>query len=157
MLVPEAREALKSAGVPFVIENVPGATLRDPVTLCGSMFDLSTRCGARLRRHRLFETSFRVDQPECAHVKGGRTIGIFGDKARDTALESRHYRKPKKIRGGPPYEIYFSLERARESMGIDWMNFKELSQAIPPAYTEYIGGFLTREIGLRNGLHGSLK
>lgn len=145
-IVPAVRAILQSIGRPYVIENVPGSPLRDPVTLCGSMFNLETSCGAQLRRHRLFETSFRVDQPECAHVKGGRTIGIFGDKARDTAAEKRHYSKPKETRGGPPKDILFSLEQALAAMGIDWMNFKELSQAIPPAYTEYISEFLLRYI-----------
>ena len=75
--------------------------------------------------------------PPCSH--NGRTIGIFGDKARDTAAEKRHYTKPKETRGNSPDDILFTLDDARLAMGIDWMNFKELSQAIPPAYTEYIG------------------
>lgn len=138
-MIPEVREILIKIGKPYVIENVPGSPLINPAVLCGSMFGLKTECGAKLRRHRLFETSFHVDKLKCNHKKGERTIGIFGDKARDTAAEKRHYLKPKETRGNPPHDILFSHESARLSMGINWMTMKELSQAIPPAYTKYIG------------------
>lgn len=58
-LIPPTRKLLKESGVPYVIENVEGAPLVDPVMLCGTMFD-----GLRVLRHRLFETSFPVEVPE---------------------------------------------------------------------------------------------
>lgn len=140
-MVPETRELLLAIGKPYVIENVPGAPLINPVTLCGSMFNLKTPCGAKLKRHRLFEANFNIEPLDHDHKKGERTIGIFGDKARDTAMEKRHYSKPKETRGRPP-KILFSHDYARCAMGADWMTIKELSQAIPPAYTKYIGNQL---------------
>lgn len=140
-LVPATREALQALGVPYVIENVPGAPLENPVLLCGTMFRLGVD-GAELRRHRLFETSFLVMAPYCAHgsgdtlgVYGGhirnrrrvRTIGVYGDGC----LDSR--RKADKGLSD------FTVEEGRKAMGIDWMTVSELSQAIPPAYTEFLG------------------
>lgn len=59
--IPATRARLRATGVPYVIENVPGAPLASPVRLCGSMFGLD------VRRHRLFETSFPVEVPSCDH------------------------------------------------------------------------------------------
>lgn len=135
--IPATREALIATGKPYVIENVPGAPLISPIVLCGTMFNLGVR-DAQLRRHRLFETNWEMlPPPPCDHR--GRTIGIFGSKARDTAEEKRHYSKDKETRGKPPASILFSLKDAQEAMGVDWMSAKELSQSIPPAYTEFIG------------------
>jgi DNA (cytosine-5)-methyltransferase 1 len=61
-LIPQTRALLRKAGVPYVIENVPGAPLEDPITLCGSMFNLD------VRRHRIFECSFPVVPPSCNHA-----------------------------------------------------------------------------------------
>lgn len=139
-MIPATRALLLKTGKPYIMENVPGAPLLKPIMLCGTLFGLITECGAQLRRHRLFETSFDIfPVPQCAH--SGRTIGIFGDKARDTAAEKRHYSKARDGRA-KPQGIKFTLNDARRAMGIDWMNFKGLSQAIPPAYTEFIGRFL---------------
>ena len=136
-LILQTRARLIKSGTEYVIENVPLAPLVDPIMLCGTMFGLKTG-DAQLRRHRIFETSFDCFlTPNCSH--NGRTIGIFGDKARDTAAEKRHYTKPKNTRGKPPPGILFKKEEAFEAMGINWMNMKELSQAVPPAYSEYIG------------------
>lgn len=138
-LVAPVREALQATGKPYIIENVPGAPLINPIRLCGTMFGLKTLCGASLRRHRLFESWPMLWFPpgQCQHSKW--TIGIYGEKARDTAAEKRYYTKPKSIRGPTPQDILFTLSDARKAMGIPWMTFKELSQAIPPAYTEWLG------------------
>lgn len=142
-LIPATRERLIASKTPYIIENVPGAPLVNPITLCGSHFDLQTRDGHQLRRHRLFECSFAVDVPrQCSHRTP--TIGIFGNKARNTAAEKRHYSKPKETRGKPPASILLTLHQAREAMGIDWMSFAELSEAIPPAYAKWLARGLRR-------------
>lgn len=123
-LVGPTRELLEKAGVPWVIENVVGAPLNDPVTLCGTMFGLKTY------RHRLFETNWELTPP--AHPE--------------------HVAKQTKM-GRPPVEgefmqvvgHYSGAQAAREAMGIDWMNQREMAEAIPPAYTEFIGAQLIRE------------
>ena len=137
-LIPELREMLLDLKKPFIIENVVGAPLINPIVLCGTMFNLGTNCGASLQRHRLFETNWPLTPLQCNH-NGGVTIGIFGATPRNTALEKRHYSQPKDIRGQPPKKIVFPKKAAKEAMGISWMTWRELKEAIPPAYTELIG------------------
>lgn len=137
-LIPKTRAALEKTGKLWVIENVVGSPLRDPKLLCGTMFNLRTKCGAALQRHRLFETNWDFITPACNH-DGGVTIGIFGAAPRNTALEKQHYSKPKETRGRPPKEIVFRKSAAKEAMGIDWLLWGELKEAIPPAYTEFVG------------------
>lgn len=80
-LIPATRERLMASGVPYVIENVPGAPLaRGSVMLCGTMFGLGTG-DAELRRHRWFECSHTLLVPECQH--GSRVIGVYGGNGRD--------------------------------------------------------------------------
>ena len=82
-LIAPTREALKRTGKPWVIENVPGAPLIDPTTLCGSMFGLVTPDGAfELRRHRMFEATFALAAPsKCRHLHP--VIGVYGGHFRD--------------------------------------------------------------------------
>lgn len=82
----------------------------------------------------------------CSH--GSKTVGIYGAKARDIALEKRHYAKPKDTRGRP-LGVVLQKQTAFEVMGIDWMNMRELSEAIPPAYTEFIGKHLMEYLNAR--------
>lgn len=143
-LIPATRERLVKSGIPYAIENVMGAPLLNPTMLCGSMFKLRASTGHQLRRHRIFECSFKTHRPHpCFHF--GATIGIFGDKARNTAEEKKHYSKVKTARGKPPVSILLSLDVAREAMGIDWMTMSELAQAIPPAFSRWIGEEFKRE------------
>ena len=124
-LIPATRKRLIASAIPYVIENVPGAkTLRTNCILCGSMFGLGAE-GAELRRHRHFETTFPVTPLVCTHKKGRRVIGVYGGHGRD--------------RRRTVNTQDFSTDARRIAMGIDWMNSNELSQAIPPAYAEYIG------------------
>ncbi len=132
-LVEATRQALIESGKLYVIENVPGAPLHDPVILCGSMFGLGAECtdGYRqLRRHRLFEANFEIPRLTCSHDHA--TIGVYGG--------GPVKRKPGDGRGG--YQGL--MHERREAMGIDWMNAKELNLAIPPAYTQYIGEVVPR-------------
>lgn len=130
-LIPATREALQAIGRPYVIENVEGAPLKDPVVLCGSMFGLGAE-GYRLERHRQFESSFPLPQPDHACKGNSRpVIGIYGGKVRNRrAIPSGSQQS----RVGTT----LPLELGQEAMGIDWMNRKGLSQAIPPAYTRWI-------------------
>jgi DNA (cytosine-5)-methyltransferase 1 len=129
-LVAPTRELLELVGRPWVIENVPGAPLRSPVLLCGSMFGLAgTVAGERrqLRRHRLFESPVFLYPPgPCSH-DGGRTIGVYGHPGGKS--------KRDRVRFG-------GSDSWREAMGIDWLRVPELAEAIPPAYTEWLGRLL---------------
>jgi DNA (cytosine-5)-methyltransferase 1 len=128
-LVASIRTLLKGLGGLWVIENVVGAPLAtsstlfgsNGITLCGSMFDLEVPRG-QLRRHRIFETSIPLIQPECRHR--GWAAGVYG--------QGSYAESHRKVNG---------LE-AQALMGIDWMTQRELTQAIPPAYTEFIGAQL---------------
>ena len=145
-LIEGVRERLSSAGVPWVIENVFGAPLVSPVVLCGSQFGLSSDTGYELRRHRYFEASFWFLAPgPCRH--SGKTAGVYGSKVRDIAKEKRHYAQPADTRGSP-VGVVLPQVVGHDVIGIDWMKIGELSEAIPPAYTEYIG---TRLMEYLNG------
>jgi DNA (cytosine-5)-methyltransferase 1 len=138
-LVGPTRDGLVLAGRPYVIENVVGAPLVAPFMLCGTMFGLGVGA-AELRRHRLFEASFPVGlQTPCAHGLRRQVIGVYGGHGRDRRRTVGVYGNAgghsKRDRG---IQEYSTVER-REAMGIDWMTGAELSQAIPPAYTEWIG------------------
>jgi DNA (cytosine-5)-methyltransferase 1 len=144
-LVGPTREALSSTGKPYIIENVPGAPLRASVMLCGTMFGLGCD-GAELWRHRYFETTFNLPltQP-CQHYQGGKVIGVYGGHGRDRRRVVGVYGSSggSSTRDGTQQ---FSTAERREAMGIDWMTGAELSQAIPPAYTEWIGKQLLKVV-----------
>lgn len=120
------------ANVLWVIENVEAAAwdMNDPVTLCGSMFGLGAQ-GCQLQRHRLVEANFGIEPPQCSHGSLP-VIGVYGGHARRRAA-SAGGRTTKDIwEGGHKVA-------ASEAMGIDWMTLGELSEAIPPAYAEFVG------------------
>jgi DNA (cytosine-5)-methyltransferase 1 len=117
-LLGPTRDLLIESSKPYVIENVGGSPLIRPVQLCGSSFNL------KVRRHRLFESNMALIGARCYHQQQGRPIGVYG------ALRDN-------IPGGG--KTAESIEEARESMGINWMIWRELVEAIPPVYTKYIG------------------
>lgn len=126
-LLPDTRDALLGTGLPWVIENVPGAAMRVDYKLCGCMFGLPG-----LRRERWFETSWRgydLRHP-CSHSD-------------DTVTVAGHAGGSSKRDGTSGYGDTAAWKRA---MGIDWMTGKEMAQAIPPAFTEYIGQQLIDEL-----------
>lgn len=117
-LVDFTRTKIKVTGIPYCIENVVGAPLLNPVELCGAMF------GLRVYRHRLFECSFAVEPPQHPeHVSPIRKMG-----RRPLPHEFMH------VVGN-----FSGVAQARSAMAIDWMTRDELREAIPPAYSEYIG------------------
>ena len=155
-LVEPVRELLIKSGKQYVIENVPGAPLINPVVLCGTMFNLGCADG-ELRRHRLFECSFYVLAPECKHGSiRPQVIGVYGGGGVHGGRPPR--KRPTTVgvwgnAGGFSYrdgsQQYSTIER-REAMGIDWMTGNELSQAIPPAYTRFIGEYLLAKLSNPN-------
>ena len=118
-LMAATRAKLEASGVPFIIENTPGAPMRVDVVLCGSMF------GLRLVRHRWFECSFPIFRlfTPCVHHPNPIVATGHG-----TPTWSRIKN------GGKCYKI----TEVRDAMGIHWMNRGELSQAIPPAYSRWL-------------------
>ena len=117
-LIPQTREALIASGKPYVIENVPGSPLINPIQMCGSHF------GLKVRRHRRFESNLPIVGSPCNHKSQGKPVGVYGSM-RDEIPKGGHTAK--------------SIEEAREAMGIDWMIWGELVEAIPPVYTKEIG------------------
>lgn len=116
------REKLKKWGGPWIMENVPKAPLENPVTLCGTMFGLG------VIRHRIFESNFPLVAPgKCQHagnVADGTYVSVHGGGQRST------------------HKIPYAVQRPRweAAMGINWMRTRdELCQAIPPAYSEWLG------------------
>lgn len=129
-LVAATRDALISTGKPYIIENVPGSPLYNYVMLCGTMFDL------RVLRHRWFECSPTITMSPFSCNHWGKATG---------SGSNRH-----EIAGGTislqdGFDFVtvcgndYLADEGRMAMGIDWMPKSKLSQAIPPAYTEWIG------------------
>lgn len=129
-LIPQTRFALETLGLPYVIENVAGAraALRNPLMLCGAQF------GLQVYRHRYFESNmFLFAPPHTPH--------------HDQTPPAGQGRSPKgfiSITGGGIYGVTQSERFA--AMGIDWMTNTELTEAIPPAYTEYLGRQLMQHV-----------
>lgn len=126
-LVGVTRDTLRKTGKPYVIENVPGAPLRETVMLCGTMFDLG------VIRHRRFECNpVLTFSPYTCHHRG-RVCPMWWKSRREA------------LRRGETFEYItvagksFLVQEARDAMKINWMTRDELAQAIPPAYTEWIG------------------
>jgi DNA (cytosine-5)-methyltransferase 1 len=117
-------------GHPWVIENVPGAAMRADYRLCGCMFGLT-----QLRRERWFETSRRGFEMSPPHDHREPAISVVGHGT-PTWVRSKLGRNP-------------TIAEYRACMGgIDWMNRDELSQAIPPQYTEHIGRALLEHLAV---------
>ncbi len=134
-LVEPVRKLLVDTGLPYVIENVEGAPLLDPVVLCGTMFK-----GLRVLRHRLFEANFPILTPaHGAHPK----VHTF-DKRKAHFGKTHDMTDFVQVTGGGNCTI----AAARDAMGIAWMTKNELNEAIPPAYTRLIGKQLLHYISV---------
>jgi DNA (cytosine-5)-methyltransferase 1 len=135
-LVEPVRELLEISGLPYVVENVVGAPLINPIRLCGSSF------GLRVWRHRLFEmTNPPAMVPPCSHHQHPKPLDVTGTGGPSS--------KPRVKPGGGLSRKPKNLADAREAMGIDWMTRSELAEAIPPAFTEWIGRHLMAEINAK--------
>ena len=129
------RVRARLAGRPYVIENVEGAPLLNPIVLCGTMFP-----GLRVIRHRLFESNLPLTAP--AHPKHPLVYTRDKRKAHHGLLDQD--RAFVQVTGGGNC----SVANARDAMGIHWMTKAELNEAIPPAYAEWVGEQLLAAIAL---------
>jgi DNA (cytosine-5)-methyltransferase 1 len=130
-VITKLRSRLRRVGLPFVIENVEGADLEGHVVmLCGTMF------GLRVRRHRLFEIEPPVLMltPACQCKNGVVTGRLVGQ-----VLSG-------KVAPGRTPRFGYKESQRREAIGVPWMTTMEARQAIPPAYTEFIGKHLLPSI-----------
>lgn len=133
-LVPPTFAALRAWGGVWVIENVPGAPMPDAIVLCGGAMGLP-----RIRRHRLFASSVPLMSPGCA-CTGQEVVGVYGGKRG----WGRNAPRPDGTSRG---RRALTHTEACEVMGIDWMASPgDVSDAIPPNYTEYIGGQLIEQL-----------
>lgn len=117
-LIALTRIELQKTGLPYIIENVPGSPLINPIELCGAMFGMKTY------RHRLFESNIKLIAPEHPkHISKNTKMG----------------RKP--INGDfIQYVGHFSgVKEVQEMTGLHWLGQYELAQSIPPQYTKYLG------------------
>ncbi len=128
-LIEPVRELLADTGKPYVIENVEGSPLRDYIVLCGTMFP-----GLRVLRHRLFETNFPICPP--SHGKHPK-VHTF-DRRKSHYGHTNEWKDFVSVNGGGNC----SVAAARDAMGIDWMTKREINEAIPPAYTRFVGSVL---------------
>jgi DNA (cytosine-5)-methyltransferase 1 len=126
LITPTRERLLEMGNVPYVIENVPRAPLRHPVTLCGVRFP-----ELAVIRHRSFETNWPLTAP--LHTPHPLVYTMDKRKAHHGKLDEAE--SFVQVTGGGNC----SADRAREAMGIDWMTKAELNEAIPPAYTEWVG------------------
>ena len=135
-LIEPTREALRETGLPYIIENVVGAPLEDPLMLCGTEFGMTAPdvdgLPLKLIRHRLFESNLPLTRAGgCNHDPKVLTASVYGagggwtPKHRDSATR----------RGG--YVPHTDVCRAL--LGVDWTTKHELSQVVPPAFTEHLG------------------
>lgn len=122
-LVPGVREKLKDCGSPYCIENVPGAPLINPVILCGTMFP-----SLRVYRHRLFECSWGtpIAPADCNHTfVMGPSRGAYHRLDKSEYITCCGHN--------------FQAKSGKIALQIDWMTRDEMSQAVPPAFSRYIG------------------
>lgn len=129
-IMEETRELLLASGKPYIIENIPQAPLINPILLCGTMFP-----ELRVIRHRLFESNFPIGAP--FHLKkNDHPIAYSARNVESGIVTDDPWNNYVTVVGGGTTTV----ECAKDAMGIDWPMFKrEVNEAIPPAYTEYLG------------------
>jgi len=141
-IIEDVRDAMLEVGGPYVIENVVGAPLIDPIMLCGAMFP-----GLRVYRHRLFESNVPLTVPQFPY-------GTIRGPWLDECGWPHPYRLTKMGRPPKPNEFmhvvgnFSGVDAAREAMGIDWMVRDELRESIPPLFTKHLGEQLISHIAV---------
>jgi len=130
-LIEVTRRALQATGKIYIIENVQGSPLQTQFIICGAALGLRN-----VARHRHFESNVLFfAPPKCAHQGEDFTIGVYGERPDGRRVSQRQYRLCR---------IAKSLNEGSELMGINWMTWGEIKNAIPPAYTRFIGEQLIR-------------
>lgn len=132
-LIEPTRKLLLRSGRPFVIENVEGAPMRNPLVLCGTMFP-----ELRVIRHRLFESNIKLS----ALPHGQHPLVFTHDKRKAHYGQLDQNKSFVSVTGGGNC----SVRNARLAMGIEWMTKNELNESIPPAYTSFIGRQIRRTL-----------
>lgn len=138
-LIAETRELLTKAGVIFVLENVEGAPLINPIKLCGSQFE-----NMYTQRPRLFESNIPLRKPDNPVVRH-KTLKLGQGPAEDGYITVAGTRPPKGM-NLVQAKLYYGFALG----GIDWMTLEELTQAIPPVYTEFIGKQIINYLDMQN-------
>ena len=138
-LVGPVRELLQKTGKPYVIENVSGAPLIDPITLYGSQFP-----NMYTQRPRLFESNIPLKAPDAPVVRH-KTLKLGEGPAEDGYITVAGKKPPKGMN-----EIQAKLYYGFALGGIDWMSLEELTQAIPPIYCNFIGKQLIEYLDRKN-------
>lgn len=134
--IPETRDLFEAAGLPYVIENVEGAPLLTPLTLCGTMFD-----GLRVSRHRLFESNLLLTAPRPCPPR--HPLHFTHDKRKAHYGQLDEWTAFVQVTGGGNS----SKAAASHAMGgLHWMTKDGMNQAVPPAYTQWIGGQLANHL-----------
>lgn len=123
--IPDTRRALEDAGNPYIIENVQGSPLLLQAIVCGHALGLT-----HLMRHRHFESNVLIMGTNCTHRGVDGLVGVYGEYPDGHRVNQKQYKAT---------VTASSIDEAREAMGIDWMDWDEIKEAIPPAYTEYLG------------------
>jgi DNA (cytosine-5)-methyltransferase 1 len=136
-LIEPTRRLLRATGKPYVIENVEGAPLHDPVRICGASID-----GLRVIRHRVFESNVPLVGVDCPPLHPlvftyDKRKAHYGQLDQDTSFVQ--------VTGGGNCRVANKLD----AMGIDWMSGAEVNEAIPPAYAEHIGRQLLAAQGIQ--------
>ena len=136
-MVPQTRLVLEHSGRPWIIENVVGAGLINPVILCGEMFGLD------VIRHRAFEANFPlIALPHIQHRPGGTNTTSVRRGGRGGQSSKKNGATYITVAGNN-----YNFQDGQSAMGITWMaNKSDLSEAIPPAYTEYLGRQLVSRV-----------
>lgn len=147
LLIPPIRELLQASGKPYTLENVMGADLVEPVVLNGFMFGLGATTSDGRRYHLDRPRKFETNWPLVAPTGWGRRqpiIGVYGGHVRDRAASN----------GGRGTRDFVGEDKPRlmrEAMDIpdtSRQTMAEMSQAVPPAYTEYVGRQLRAALDL---------
>jgi DNA (cytosine-5)-methyltransferase 1 len=132
-LIGATRRLLVATGLPYVIENVVGAPLRNPVLLEGTMF-----AGLKTLRQRLFETNWPLKAPRAIY---------------EAQPHAKMGRPPKDDEWMHVVGNFSNVRAGRRALGIHWATRDELSEAIPPAYTEYVGWELAAHLVREEAIH----
>jgi len=128
------REIIVDSGLPYIIENVVSAPLQHWIMLCGTMF------GLKVIRHRWFESTILLwsfgHSKHNGVLHNGDYIAVYNGKWRNS---NSQYPIPKR---------FLTKSAWAHAMKIDWMTKQELSQAIPPDFSQHLGRQLFNHIEL---------